>query len=109
MQVLGDIFILLLLQPMLNGLMLLYAVLFQNMAVAIIALTVIVRVLFYPLTMKQLRSAARMQTIQPKVQALRDRYKNNPQGLNREMMRMYREAGVSPLGCLGPMLLQFPI
>ena len=61
MEVVGDIFIFLLLQPMLNGLVLLYSLLFDSMALAIIALTVVVRVAFYPLTIKQLQSSAKMQ------------------------------------------------
>ena len=109
LEVLGDIFIFLLLQPMLNGLVFLYDVLFESMALAIIALTVIVRVAFYPLTLKQLKSSARMQALQPQMQEIRNRFKNNPQLQQRETMKMYREAGVSPLGCLGPMVVQFPI
>ena len=109
MEVVGDIFIFLLLQPMLNGLLLLYSLLFDSMALAIIALTVVVRVAFYPLTLKQLKSSAKMQALQPQMQEIRNRYKNNPQLQQRETMKMYREAGVSPLGCLGPMVVQFPI
>lgn len=109
MEVVGDIFIFLLLQPMLNGLVLLYSLLFDSMALAIIALTVVVRVAFYPLTIKQLQSSAKMQALQPQMQEIRNRYKNNPQLQQRETMKMYREAGVSPLGCLGPMVVQFPI
>jgi YidC/Oxa1 family membrane protein insertase len=104
-----DILIFVLLEPLLNALMMLYALLFHNMALAIVALTVIVRVIFYPLTIKQLRSSARMQALQPKMQALRTRYKDNPQAIQRETMKLYREAGISPLGCLGPMVLQMPI
>ncbi len=109
MEVVGDIFIFLLLQPMLNGLVLLYSLLFESMALAIIALTIIVRVAFYPLTIKQLQSSARMQALQPQMQEIRNRYKNNPQLQQRETMKLYREAGISPLGCLGPMVVQFPI
>ncbi len=109
MEIIGDIFIFLLLQPMLNGLVLLYSVLFDSMALAIIGLTVIVRVAFYPLTVKQLRSSTKMQALQPQMQEIRNRFKNNPQLQQRETMKLYREAGVSPLGCLGPMVVQFPI
>ena len=109
MELIGDIFIALLLRPMLNGLVILYALLFENMALAIIALTVITKVAFFPLTMRQFRSMARMQGLQPEITKLRDKYKNDPQGLNRETFRLYRESGVNPLGCLGPMVLQFPI
>ena len=109
MEFLGDIFIFLLLQPMLNGLVFLYSVLFESMALAIIALTVIVRVAFYPLTLKQLRSSARMQSLQPQMQDIRARFKDNPQLQQRETMKLYREAGINPIGCLGPMVVQFPI
>ena len=109
MALIGDIFIALLLRPMLNGLVVLYALLFENMALAIIALTVITKVAFFPLTMRQFRSMARMQALQPEITKLRNRYKNDPQGLNRETFRLYRESGINPLGCLGPMVLQFPI
>ncbi len=109
MELLGDIFIFLLLQPMLNGLVFLYALLFDSMALAIVALTVIVRVAFYPLTLKQLKSSARMQSLQPQMQAIRARFKDNPQVQQRETMKLYREAGINPIGCLGPMVVQFPI
>ena len=86
---------------MLNGLVFLYDVLFESMALAIIALTVIVRVAFYPLTLKQLKSSARMQSLQPQMQEIRNRFKNNPQLQQRETMKLYREAGVSPSGAWG--------
>ena len=109
MELIGDIFILLLLEPMINGLVLLYTLLFHQMGLAIIALTVMVRLAFYPLTLRQFRSARKMQEIQPKIEELRRRYKETPQVLQRETMRLYREGGVNPLGCLGPMVIQFPI
>ncbi len=109
MELLGDIFIFLMLRPMLNALLLLYALLAENMAAAIVALTVVVRVLFFPLTLRQFRSTARMQALQPEIEKLRTRYRDEPQEINRRMWRLYREAGVNPLGCLGPMLIQFPI
>ncbi|MBI4236561.1 MAG: membrane protein insertase YidC [Chloroflexi bacterium] len=107
MQLIGDIFVLVLVQPLLNLLVLLYALLFQNMAVAIVALTVLIRVVTYPLTIKQIRSSARMQALQPQMKALQERHKGNPQAIQRETMRLYREAGMNPLGCLGPMVIQF--
>ena len=109
MQLIGDIFVFLLVQPMLNALVLLYAYLFHNMALAITVLTVLIRIITLPLTIKQLRSTAKMQALQPELSALREKHKGNTQAMQRETMRLYREAGVSPLGCLGPMVIQFPI
>ena len=109
MDVIGDIFILLLLQPMLNALIFLYAILFQNIAYAIIALTVVTRLVFYPLTVKQLKSSATMQKLAPEMAQLKEKYKSNPQAQQKATMKLYKDNGVSPLGCLGPMLLQFPI
>ena len=109
MDLIGDIFILLLLQPMLNGLILLYSILFENIAFAIAALTIITRVIFFPLTVKQLRSSAKMQSLAPEMEALKERFKSNPQAMNKAVMKMYSENGVSPLGCLGPMIIQMPI
>ena len=109
MELVGDIFIALMLRPMLNALVILYWLLAENMAAAIIALTVLARVAFFPLTLRQFRSTARMQALQPEIEKLRTRYKDEPQELNKKMWGLYREAGVNPLGCLGPMLIQFPI
>ena len=109
MDVIGDIFILLLLQPMLNALIFLYAVLFQNIAYSIIALTVVTRLIFYPLTVKQLKASATMQRLGPEMAAIKEKYKSNPQAQQKATMSLYKENGVSPLGCLGPMLIQFPI
>ena len=107
MQLIGDIFVVALIRPLLNALVLLYAYLFHSMALAIIALTVLIRVITYPLTLRQLRSTARMQALQPQLQAIQQRNKGNPQAVQRETMRLYREAGINPLGCLGPMVIQF--
>ena len=109
MDVIGDIFILLLLQPMLNALIFLYAILFENIAYAIIALTVVTRLVFYPLTVKQLKSSATMQKLAPEMAQLKEKYKSNPQAQQKATMKLYKDNGVSPLGCLGPMLIQFPI
>ncbi|MFL2639837.1 MAG: YidC/Oxa1 family membrane protein insertase [Dehalococcoidia bacterium] len=109
MDVIGDIFIVLLLQPMLNALIFLYAILFENIAYAIIALTVVTRLIFYPLTVKQLKSSATMQRLGPEMAQLKEKYKSNPQAQQKATMKLYKDNGVSPLGCLGPMLIQFPI
>jgi len=100
---------LIILNPMLNGLIALSTVLFNSFGLAIIALTVIVRLILLPLTLKQLHSTRILQTMQPKIQELQKKYGKNQRKLQQEMMKLYKEAGVNPLGCIWPMLLQFPV
>jgi YidC/Oxa1 family membrane protein insertase len=96
------------LQPMMNALLWLYTVLGGQFWLAIIVFTILIRVVMQPLTQRQMKSAKRMQELQPEIKKLQQKYKNDPQKLNEEM----RKLGVSPAdqltGCL-PMLLQFPI
>jgi YidC/Oxa1 family membrane protein insertase len=80
-----------------------------NYGVAIILLTVVSKVLFYPLTVWSMRSMKAMQTLQPQVNALRSKYKSDPQRVQRETMELYRKHGVNPLGGCLPMLPQIPI
>lgn len=98
-----------LLEPILNFLVLLSKYLLGSFGVAILVLTVIIRLITMPLTMRQLRSSKAMQALQPKVKELQKKYAKDQQQLNREVMKLYRESGVNPLGCIGPMLIQFPI
>jgi YidC/Oxa1 family membrane protein insertase len=79
-----------------------------NYGVAIIILTVLVKVIMWPLTRKSYQSTARMQELQPKIQELREKYKDNPQKMNQEMAAMYKKEGVNPLGGCLPLLLQMP-
>ncbi len=80
-----------------------------NYGIAIILLTLIVRLIFWPVTQKANNSMRKMQKIQPKMKALREKYKNNPQELNMRMMELYKQEKVNPLGGCLPMLLQLPI
>lgn len=76
---------------------------------AIIILTIIIKGILWPLTQVQVRSSKRMATIQKPMAELREKYKDNPQKLNQEMMKLWKEHRVNPLaGCL-PILVQFPI
>lgn len=75
----------------------------------IILLTVIVRLLLLPLTIKQTRSMREMQLIQPEVKKLQAKYKGNRQKLNEEMMKLYKEHNVNPFGGCLPLLAQFPV
>lgn len=80
-----------------------------NYGIAIIILTVLTKILFYPLTVKSMASMKAMQAIQPQVNAIRARYKGDPQRIQRETMELYRKHGVNPLGGCLPMLIQIPI
>ena len=95
--------------PVLNGLIALSSILSHNFGLAIIALTIIVRLILWPLMRRQLESTKAMQSMQPKIQELQKKYGKNQQKLQQEMMKLYKEAGVNPMGCLWPMLIQFPI
>ena len=95
--------------PILNVLIVLSHVLYGQFGLAIIALTIIVRLVSWPLNKRQLKSTKAMQDMQPKLQELQKKYGKNKQKLQQEMMKLYKEAGVNPLGCLWPMLIQFPI
>ena len=96
-------------KPMTNGLLLLYVVLAGNLGLAIIAFTIVMRVLTYPLVVRQLRQTRRMQQLQPRIKDLNEKYKDNPQVRGQEVMKLYKEMGVNPIGCLGPMVVQMPI
>jgi len=80
-----------------------------NYGVAIILLTLLIRLVLLPLGIKQVRSMQAMQAVQPKVKELQKKYKSDKQKLNEETMKLYREHGVNPLsGCL-PLLAQLPV
>jgi YidC/Oxa1 family membrane protein insertase len=80
-----------------------------NWGLATIGLSVCIFFLFYPLTLKQLRSMRDMQAMQPEIAALRTQYKNNPQKLNTEIMALYRKHKINPLGGCLPLVVQIPI
>lgn len=80
-----------------------------NYGIAIILLTLIVRLVLWPFQQKANSSMRKMQKIQPMIKDMREKYKDNPQELNMRMMELYRQEGVNPLGGCLPMLLQLPI
>ena len=83
--------------------------LIPSYGLAIILLTLAVRVLLLPLSIKQTRSMREMAKIQPEVKKLQAKHKGDRQKLNEEMMALYKEHGVNPFGGCGPLLLQFPV
>jgi YidC/Oxa1 family membrane protein insertase len=80
-----------------------------NYGIAIILITILSKVLFYPLTRKGMRSMKAMQTLQPQVNALRSKFKSDPQRLQRETLDLYRKHKVNPMGGCLPMVAQVPI
>jgi YidC/Oxa1 family membrane protein insertase len=80
-----------------------------NYGVAIVILTILVRVVTAPLVTKQMRSMEGMRGLQPKIKELQEKYKDDRQKQSEETMRLYRKEGVNPLGGCLPMLLQLPV
>lgn len=103
----GEIINVALVDPMTNLLVILNNVLWGSFGLAVIAFTILVRLLTFPLTLRQLKQTRAMQALQPVVQELQKKY-TDPKRRQEEMMKAYREAGVNPLGCLGPLVLQMP-
>jgi YidC/Oxa1 family membrane protein insertase len=80
-----------------------------NYGFVLILFGILVRLLLWPLTQKSFESMQKMQAVQPELQKLRERYKNDPQRMQTEMMKLYRERGVNPLGGCLPNLLPLPV
>lgn len=80
-----------------------------NYGLSIIILTFLIRLVLLPLGIKQIKSMGAMQAIQPKVKEIQKKYKGNKQRAQEETMKLYKDAGVNPLGGCLPLLLQFPI
>ena len=83
--------------------------LIPNYGVAIILLTVVINLLVFPLTLKQTRATRAFQAIQPEIKRIQKELKDQPEEMQRELMRAQKEAGASPGGCLLPLLVQMPI
>ena len=98
-----------LIRPMLNTLLFLYAYLGKSFIVAITAFTVFLRLITAPLQIKQIRSARHMAALQPRMAELQKRYGGDKSRMALEQQKLYKEAGVNPLGGCLPSLVQFPI
>ena len=80
-----------------------------NWGWAIVGLVLVIKIAFYWLQAKGYQSMAKMKAINPKVMAMRERYKDNPQQMQQEMMRIYREEKVNPMGGCFPIMIQIPV
>ena len=83
--------------------------LIPNYGVAIILLTVLIKILFFPLTQKSFESTSKMSMLGPKIEEIKKKHKGKPEKLNQEMMALYRKEGVNPVGGCLPLVLQMPI
>ena len=82
---------------------------YPSFGLAIVLMTVIIKIVLFPLTKKQIESTRAMMKIQPKMDEIRKKYKNDPTRLNQELAKLYKEENVNPMaGCL-PLLIQMPI
>jgi len=95
--------------PLINVLIVFAIYLFNNFGLAVIALTVLIRAAMYPLTIKQLKATKAMQSIQNELAELQKKYAKDRQKLAQEQLRLYRQSGMNPLGCVLPMLIQLPV
>ena len=97
------------LQDILGGALAFFYDLVPSYGLAIILLTISVNLLLFPLTLKQTRSTRAFQSIQPEVRRIQKELKEKPEEMQKELMRVQREAGATPGGCLLPLVVQFPI
>ena len=105
----GQIWNLIILQPVTNVLIALSHYLGNSFGLSIIVLTLFINAVMYPLTLKQMKATKAMQDMQPKLAELQRKHAKDAKMLAQEQMKLYRESGVSPAGCLLPTLLQTPI
>ena len=80
-----------------------------NYGLVIIIVTILIKILFWPLTAKSYKSMKGMQKLQPKIMKLREKFKDDREAMNREMMQLYRSYKVNPLGGCLPMVIQIPV
>ena len=85
-----------------------YHHIYPNFGIGIILLTIIVKIILYPLTKQQFESMKKMQSMMPTFKKLKEKHKNNPQQLQIETMKIYKENKINPLGGCLPMLIQLP-
>jgi YidC/Oxa1 family membrane protein insertase len=96
-------------EALLKWLLVIFYKVIPNYGVAIILLTLLVKVIMFPLTKKSTDATLRMQSLSPKIKEIQDKYKDNPQKMNLEMSALYKKEGYNPLsGCL-PMIIQMPL
>lgn len=94
--------------PMVNALLLFYDLLFNNFVLAIAVLTIVIRLITLPLNLRQQKTSLKMQSMQPEIQTIQKKYKDNPAKMQEEFKKIGYNPTESLTGCL-PLLIQFPI
>lgn len=104
-----NILVIIFYQPLFNLLVWIYNVLpTHDLGWAIIILTLLIRIVLYPMGQKSIKSQRALQTIQPKIDALKAQYGSDKEGLGKAMMQLYKDEGINPLSSCLPLLIQFP-
>ncbi|HYE59757.1 MAG TPA: YidC/Oxa1 family membrane protein insertase [Candidatus Kapabacteria bacterium] len=103
-----ELFQVILYQPMFNGFVGLYH-LIPDVGVVILLLTIIIKAILYPLTSSSIKSQKSLADLQPKLEELKKKYKDNQQMMAQETMKLYKENKVNPLGSCLPILIQLPV
>jgi len=86
--------------PILNLLIVFYDLLFDNLGLAIIVIAILIRLVLIPLMKRQTEMTKKMSSLKPQIDALQKKYKNNPEKLSQEQIKLYKKVGYNPLGCL---------
>ena len=105
----GDLFFAVLTQPIFNALIAVYNVVPGGIGVAIVLVTILIKLVLWPLTGKSLKSQKAMQVIQPKLDQIKKDYKDDKEGQAKAMMELYKEEKVNPFSSCLPLLIQLPI
>lgn len=105
----GQLWNVIFIQPMIYASLWLYQFLGHNFALAITVLTIVVRLLTLPLTLPAQKSAKKQQELQPKIQELQKKYAKDKERQTQELMKLYKEEGINPMGGCLPLLIQLPI
>ena len=108
MEIVGLLWSEVFIRPVVNALLLMNAFI-GNFGVVIILFTIIIRAAMFPLTVRQLRVSRQMAALQPRLRELQARFGSDRERIQQETARLYRESGVNPLGCAGPLVIQMPI
>lgn len=106
---LGSLYNTLLFQPLLNLLVLLYNYLWNDIGIAIIILTIVIRLILYPSFKHQLESQQKLAALQPKLKEIKEKHKDNPQEQSKALMEFYRLNKINPLGSCLPLIVQLVI
>ena len=110
MNLIINVFNTVLYQPLFNALVFLYQHIPGNdFGIAVIVLTVLIRFLLYPVMFKSLKSQKQMQELQPKVQEIKQKFKDNKQEQSKAMMELYQKEKINPFGGCFPLIIQMPI